>query len=249
MTSSWRLERNARSVERLGRSLPAIFPKCVLVHALARPLVPPTPRLAVDSYWREHPLRADRLARALAARTGPPQEWLWTAGQFRVPPAPYREEAFSKGPGHCCVCGQPVFRYGWHLDLWADGQLSRNVRWHTACVVAWKLWTAPSEHIRALRRRQGRTCPMTRKRLLRSAEVDHIVPLYKVWRDHRDLSWPELLKFWGAPNLQAINRASHTDKSISELHERLAQSRARRAKSRRIALGHDQTLRAAGETS
>jgi hypothetical protein len=29
------------------------------------------PRLAIDSYWRAHPIRADRLARALAARVDP----------------------------------------------------------------------------------------------------------------------------------------------------------------------------------
>ena len=37
---------------------------------------------------------------------------------FRSPPAPYREAAFARGPGFCCVCGQPVYRFGWHVDLW-----------------------------------------------------------------------------------------------------------------------------------
>jgi hypothetical protein len=240
MTSAWRLERNARSLERLRRSLPDIFPGCVMAHALARSFTPPTPRLAVDSYWREHPLRADRLARALAARTGAPAGWRWNPGQFRTPPAPYREKAIGVEPGRCCVCGQAVFRYGWHLDLWADGEPNRNARWHTACVVAWKLWTAPSEHVRALRRRQGRLCPVTGTRLLRTAEVDHIVPLYRVWRDHQERPWPELLRFWGVPNLQVINRAGHADKSVSELQERLARSRTSSAHSRRIRLGHDQ---------
>jgi hypothetical protein len=60
-------ERNRRSLGRLTKALPCIFPSAVLSRALARPFVPPTPRLAIDSYWSAHPLRADRLARALAA--------------------------------------------------------------------------------------------------------------------------------------------------------------------------------------
>ena len=50
--SDWRPEKNRRSVERLERALPEIFPTQVMVHAHARPLVPPPPRLAIASYWR-----------------------------------------------------------------------------------------------------------------------------------------------------------------------------------------------------
>jgi len=49
----------------------------VLIHALARRFTPSLPRLAVDSYWRAHPVRADRLARALACRSGAPAGWRW----------------------------------------------------------------------------------------------------------------------------------------------------------------------------
>ena len=55
---------NARALKRLERALPEIFPAPVLTHALARRFIPPMPRLAIDGYWRAHPLRADRLARA-----------------------------------------------------------------------------------------------------------------------------------------------------------------------------------------
>ena len=59
------------------------------------------PRLAVDGYWRAHPLRADRLARALARRSGTPDGWTWRLKEgrkselpasFRSPPAPYPRE-------------------------------------------------------------------------------------------------------------------------------------------------------------
>ena len=103
--SEWRDERNRRSLERLRRALPAAFPAAVLAHALSRPFVPPTPRRAIESYWRAHPVRADRLARALAARSGTPDGWRWRLAEcredglgrsFRMPPAPFRE------PG-CCT--------------------------------------------------------------------------------------------------------------------------------------------------
>ena len=41
--ASWRDERNDKSRARLAKSLPAVFPAGVLAHAMARPLVPPTP--------------------------------------------------------------------------------------------------------------------------------------------------------------------------------------------------------------
>jgi hypothetical protein len=223
-TSEWRAARNEKALARLTRALPAIFPVAVLNRALGRPFIPPTPRLAVEGYWRAHPLRADTLARALAARSGTPKRWTWrlrSAGKgvlptsFRMPPAPYREKKFARGAGHCCVCGQPVYRLGWHRDLWGTGP-NRNARWHAACVVAWQLWTAPSDQAALLKKRQGRRCAETGARLKRTAEVDHRVPLFRVWGERRDTPWPALLAFWGGPNLQVINRDSHVAKCATE---------------------------------
>ena len=174
--SNWQIEkaeRNQRSFARLSKALPAIFPPAVLARALNRPFIPPTPRLAIESYWRAHPIRADRLSRALAARTGPPFGWTWRISQsrktglaatFRTPPAPYRDPAYSLGPGFCCVCGQPVYRLGWHTDLWSTG-LNKNAVWHSACVVAWQFWNAPNSEAALLRRLQGRRCGQTGGRL------------------------------------------------------------------------------------
>ena len=61
--TEWRAERNRQSLARLTKALPPIFPAPVLAHALGRPFIPPTPRLAVDAYWRAHPI-ARRPARA-----------------------------------------------------------------------------------------------------------------------------------------------------------------------------------------
>jgi hypothetical protein len=81
--SNWQAEqaeRNRKSLTRLSKSLPGIFPAAVLARALSRPFISPTPRLAIDSFWRAHPIRADRLARALAARSGAPKGWTWQLG-------------------------------------------------------------------------------------------------------------------------------------------------------------------------
>jgi hypothetical protein len=140
--SGWqelRAERNRRSVLRLTKALPLVFPRAVLSRALARPFIPPTPRLAIESYWGAHPIRADRLARALAARSQAPDGWTWRLGDrrsdlpftFRTPPAPYREGDYALGPGFCCVCGQPVYRLGWHVDLWKSGP-NKNAVWHSS---------------------------------------------------------------------------------------------------------------------
>ena len=231
---SWRDERNALSRARLKRATPAIFPATVLQHALSRPLTPPTPRLAVESYWRHHLLRADRLARALAACSGQPAGWTWRLGgekgaglplTFRMPPSPYREPEHARGRGHCCICGQPVYRFGWHRDLWGTGIPNKNASWHSACVAAWKLWTAPSDHVKVLKAWQRHRCTASGKRLLKTAEVDHRVPLYRVWREHRDAPWPALLAFWGTPNLQVVNRTVHAEKCGQEAGERAARRR------------------------
>lgn len=224
--SAWRDTRNEASLRRLQRALPEVFPAPVLAHALSRPFIPPTPRRAVESYWRAHSVRADRLARALAKAGGAPDGWSWrleaettrggAVATFRMPPAPFREAAFARGPGFCCVCGQPVFRFGWHRDLWQTGKPNRNASWHAACVVAWQLWSAPSGYVRPLKRRQRFRCPQSAKRLLKGAEVDHATPLFRVWREHRDMPWPELLGFWGLPNLQVINRDAHAVKCAVE---------------------------------
>jgi hypothetical protein len=269
--SEWRDEINRKALARLTVALPAVFPRPALIHALGRRFTPPMPRLAVDSYWRAHPVRAERLARALAARSGAPPGWTWRltdekqarakrrgrqaddsepppyppssptlpspacggglgrgagegregAASFRIPPAPYREQRYARGAGFCCICGQPVYRFGWHVDLWDRGA-NRNAAWHAACVVAWDFWTAPSDHARVLKRLQKRRCAETGGRLWKTAEVDHRVPLFRVWREHRSTPWPSLLRFWGLPNLQVINREAHVGKCAEEAQFRRA---------------------------
>src|ERR1700747_1069914 len=103
---------NARSLARLNKALPEIFPAPVLTHALARRFIPPMPRLAIDSYLSLPPVRAAPRA-PHAAKSGARVGWTWrlAAGRvkdlpatFRAPAAPYREKKYHLGPGFCCVC-------------------------------------------------------------------------------------------------------------------------------------------------
>ena len=81
----------------------------------ARPAVRASDAAACNRFvLGAHPFRADRLARALAARTGSPSAWSWRLGvdrenglptTFRAPPSPYRERQYSRGPGFAVCAG------------------------------------------------------------------------------------------------------------------------------------------------
>jgi hypothetical protein len=73
----------------------------------------------------------------------------------------------------------------------------------------------PSDQVRLLKA-AGTALPGSGKRLLKTAEVDHRLPLFQVYKEHRDLPWPQLLSYWGLPNLQLINREAHVAKCAAE---------------------------------
>jgi hypothetical protein len=69
---------------------------------------------------------------------------------------------------------------------------------------------------------QARRCGESGGRLWKSAEVDHRIPLFRVWSEYRDAPWPALLDYWGLPNLQVINRDVHVAKCATEAQHRRA---------------------------
>ena len=97
-----------------------------------------------------------------------------------------------------------------------------NATWHCACVIAWQFWNVPNGYAQLLRRLQGWRCGQSGRRLWKSAEVDHRVPLFRVWSEHRETPWPDLLTYWGLPNLQVINRDVHATKCAIEARDRSA---------------------------
>ena len=42
--------------------------------------------------------------------------------------------------------------------------------------------------------------------------MDHRVPLFRVWNEHRNMPWPKMLDFWGWPSLQVVNCDAHFHK-------------------------------------
>ncbi len=114
----------------------------------------------------------------------------------------------------------PLFRDGrvrvCHVEPW-DAWPNRNVVCTVACVIAWQFWTTPSDYARLPRRLQARRCGETGWRLWKSAEIDHRVPVFRVWSEHRDAAWPELLEYWDLPNLLVINRDAPRRKMSSRL--------------------------------
>jgi 5-methylcytosine-specific restriction endonuclease McrA len=99
--------------------------------------------------------------------------------------------------------------------LWAINGLmhrSKKTRYSINSSARRQFWNAPSGEARLLRRLQARRCGQTGGRLWRDAEVDHRIPLFRVWRDHRNEGWPKLLSRWGLPNVQVINRDFHITK-------------------------------------
>jgi hypothetical protein len=110
-----------------------------------------------------------------------PKPQNWTAIDLPNAARSLPRASYGLGPGFCCVCG----RLGWHTDLWSAGP-NKNAAWHCACVIAWEFWNAPNTEASLLRRLQGRRCGQRAGRLWKDAEVDHRIPLFLVWRDHRN---------------------------------------------------------------
>lgn len=105
--------------------------------------------------------------------------------------------------------------------------------WHAPCVDAWRRWTSGAGLWRFLAERQGWVCAETGKPLrepagylLRTPEVDHKVPLWRVRAEAAQHQWPDVLRFWDIGNLQALSPEGHRLKTAREAAERAAIRRA-----------------------
>lgn len=183
-------------------------------------------------------LEAQAITLRLCRKSGlvPGYEWLeqprpystieprrsYTGGRppsHRTPPLPFHS-MLHKGAGFCRVCGQPVYgKRGSHLAKFGESKRT----WHDVCVTTYLVMTKPNGFDDILVLRQQETCPVTGITMALGAyraEVDHVIPLYRIGRDHRDEPWYELLRFWLLPNLQALSRAAHVAKCADEARER-----------------------------
>lgn len=195
-----------------------------------------TPSLRVQRYWYRHPFRAFYLMRALMRENPRPfsREWpemksngktiktpsgRWEfkiskeRPQFRKPPQPYL--------GGCPMCGGVRYNLGWHSD-WDGKGKSKQGWWHQSCSSAYRLMTSPAEFSQVFYDRQGGFCALTNDPLSDSYDIDHIIPLYRVFRDFGHLEQDELIGFWGPGNLRAITKEAHKRKNAYEAAERSA---------------------------
>jgi hypothetical protein len=197
----WLRLRNKGAAARLLAAVPAHFPKPVLRHALAARWIPELPSRAVEFYWRATrcaPIGLPGRSPAAAARRR-----AGTGARARASGRRRRRTATRALPG------------GRGIAAFAASRCSALAG--TAILPAPAARAAGSGTRPASRRGSSGT---RGRRLLRGAEVDHRVPLFQVRRERQDLAWPDLLTFWGAPNLQVVNRAAHVAKCSAETAER-----------------------------
>lgn len=177
-------------------------------------------------------LHAERVTRVLCWRSGPVPGYRWRAPSsswrdqtrltsHRDPPLPFHSFTHS-GAGTCRVCGQPIYGAGDYRSF--AGARSTRLTWHSICVTSYLLMKKPGDFTELLILKQRNVCPLSGDRIdlpyPRGIDVDHVLPLYRVGRDHRDEPWYELIRFWGSGNLAAITRAAHLAKCAAEARER-----------------------------
>lgn len=145
----------------------------------------------------------------------------------RNPPLPFHSFKHL-GPGHCRVCGQPIYGAGDYRKTAVSRHKRDSLRtWHEVCTSTFFLMTKPNNYAAVIAYGQQGLCAISGEPIappardyLGHADVDHEVPLFRVARDHADEPWYELLRFWTLPNLRAITNAAHLIKNREEARER-----------------------------
>lgn len=166
---------------------------------------------------------------------------------IREPPIPQRWRLFGENQklwpkNHCPVCAQPTYQGGdWRKPA---GEPRWNKTWHACCYRAHGVWRDPVWVGRWLARRQGGVCPITMEPILSSehgyvlggVQIDHVVPLWRVRRLGDQHVWPDVLRFWGLGNLQALSDRGHKIKTAQEARQRAAMGKAASLSSAQLAL-------------
>jgi 5-methylcytosine-specific restriction endonuclease McrA len=174
--------------------------------------------------WHAHPLRAERVALALARRA-PFGAWD-PSTSHRLPPLPFKTIEGRKKAGfgtlesfrgRCYVCGQHVYKGG-RFRPSKPGEKPGRGNWHACCLAAYMLWT---NHRSALNFIEPR-CACCKTPGFNAAEfqADHKVPLYRVVRDYWAMPWYDRLAYWGLTNLQALCELCHKRKNKREARDR-----------------------------
>ena len=138
---------------------------------------------------------------------------------FREFPKPYNHGGHGGG---CPMCGGPRYALGWHKDWDGTGESKRGY-WHYACSAAYRLISTPNEYGKFFKERQNGICAISGQPLIEGLyDIDHIIPLYRVYRDFGHIPVLDLIEFWGPGNLRAITQDAHKNKNRYEAGERAA---------------------------
>jgi hypothetical protein len=178
-------------------------------------------------------LEAEYTTRQLILKAPIIEGWRWTTSHRRLPLPFYEDHSLLPAQfGYCRICAGPVFKHNAHFG----DAISKRAYWHAVCLKAFTFWSTPDPDVLGLR--QNWRCnhcgedlasaPTDEHRdLIRysghfrsTVQVDHVVPLYRVWRDMRGLYWTDLIRFWSSDNLQVLCIPCHQEKSASETTER-----------------------------
>lgn len=153
----------------------------------------------------------------------------------RSPPLPGAQRLYgpdwkSHPRNICPVCLCRTYAGGdWRADA---GAPRWNKCWHAPCFAAHTIWADAGGAAYGLAQRQDGRCPITgaplfgppsakgHVHLVRGVQVDHIKPLWRVRLDAAVHPWPDVLRFWGPSNLQALSPEGHKIKTRQEAAQR-----------------------------
>ena len=147
------------------KALPDIFPKPALVHAYKRALLPPTPRLAIDLYWRAHPLRADKSSRAHSPRAAARLRngrgiWMTTRTSARLLLPIVKRNSRSAAASVACADNPPIASAGMSISGRTTSRIA-TPRGTPAASSRGNSGPRRANICAALRKVQGRKCPVT----------------------------------------------------------------------------------------
>jgi len=194
-----------------------------------------TPSMRVQRYWFRRPFEAWLLMHKMMSEQSEPPKFEWPrmkgVGRFHTINGRWTQTKFKpmfreppKSPySHlgCPMCGGVRYNLGWHEDWDGKGKSARGY-WHVPCNIGLTLMQNPHDFWKNFFEKQNGICALSGEPLGEHTnfDIDHIIPLYQVYRDFNHLPLIEFIKFWGPDNLRAITKAAHKEKNSQEAAER-----------------------------
>lgn len=119
------------------------------------------------------------------------------------------------------MCGGKRYKLGWHKDWDGSGESDKGW-WHVSCGTAYSLMTTPNDFVDYFKKKQNGLCGISGEKFIAGEKIDmdHTIPLYRVFRDYGHLPIEKIMQFWGPRNLRAVKNSQHKIKNKYEAKER-----------------------------